>query len=582
MLDAVEEETATATTSLVSSDTNSRSFASVGSNFASPSPTPVSSGSSCFSKVLTTKTTSRVSRTVTGRSPTGSGGMSVSTGRTANQYSRLGASPYGSLCGVRHWLRQFLTSPSTLLGSAPLHLTSPCTARVSKLSPLISPVPHPSPRPVRGRSGRGGGGAGAIASSPLASPKPSPKQLRSKSQSKSRRYSWTAVDAENREPVASGSAAPSSRPLNKYGIVSSPKVKTHKTKTTSLKKNLTARTLMFTDDEEASSSAKIGKKVSKVRSKHGLTSNVSLTPNLNVQLSISDVPDSPKLIKKVEKVRRERSKPVGNISFKKLKTGSSQSRRTSMDTKDSGVVGGVGSSEGTSLSPRSPLSCVFSGGDQPSMPVSPPSSTVVLPNPRKLQAAVVATSSKASSGAMPASRKVLPLSAKRRPLKVSRSLSQSLVSKSLDILPSSKSGPEAGFMSSSSSCASMVVPLAVPQSPVIAALNKPDLLGCCTQSSPNLAVAKTMALSPTTTATGVIGKKILRKKLKSGNSGSASDLATLHGGRCTAGGSGFAPDSQTWLATKTSSFGTTVVGTATLKEPLVKKKKRKAPDRKSL
>ncbi|KAF2356202.1 Peptidase M14 carboxypeptidase A [Trinorchestia longiramus] len=379
----------------------------------------------------------------------------------ANPLSRLPASPYGSLDGVKLWLRNFLTSPSSSLHSSSTSsvLQSPLSSRKSpaRVTAATSQTPLVRNRPCKGRISKGGS-----LNSPSSSPKSSPKVLRSKSQSRIRRLSWTSVDAENREPVAGCS---SGRSTSKYGLGSCPKVKTHKLKATSPKKSV-PKALMFTDIEEACSSAKSGKKLSKVRAKHSLTSSVSLTPNLDVHLSISDAPGSPKMVKKVEKVRRERSKIVGG-SFKKLKTGCGQSLRSpeiKEETEAACQHEEIGSPSGSPcVSPRSPLSCVYQG----SVSEAPRAVPTVKP---------------------------LKLPGKRRS-KVAISLSQSIAAKSLDVLPSSASIAGCSETDCSSSATSKTS------------------LGFCTQSSPDLKS----------------GVKVARKKLrlKSGSSGSESDISAL-------------------------------------------------------
>lgn len=447
------------------------------------------------------------------------GGRAVLGGGRAsiNPLSRLPLSQFGSLAGVKLWLRHFLTSPSSSVHTAYMSAHSSRAAQGpsgmspgAKLSPLISSSPLTSPRVTR--VSRRGGGQMRGTSSPVSSPKPSPKQLRSKSQAKARRYSWTAVDAENREPSVpgTGSSTTSSvsvaRSFSKFSLISSPKVKTHKIKSPSPKKSSVARSLMFTDVGEASCSAEAAKQISKVRSIQGLTSNVSITPNLSVKLSISDAPDSHCVVKKVEKVRRERSKGSGS-SFKKLKTGCSQSRRLSQDKDEPGVL------TSASASPRSPLSCVFQGS--------------------------ITDESSASSKA-----KIIKLPIKRR-AKVSRTLSKCIVSKSLDILPSSDLA-SGSVMAGSSSC------LTSAQSCLDASTTK---------------------------------FKVVRKKLKCGNSGSESDLSLLQASLPS--GSFHWPIEQPITVvgglTPTHVAKTTSSASIGKKEGVItKKKKRKIPGRKYL
>ncbi|KAA0196631.1 hypothetical protein HAZT_HAZT002456, partial [Hyalella azteca] len=393
-----------------------------------------------------------------------------------NPLSRLPASQYGSLDGVKMWLRNFLTSPSSSMHTTAVAsvVQSPLSSRKALCRVAKSPgrstniTPQssaPRSRPLKGRAAsKVGDGL-----SPSSSPKLSPKVLRSKSQNRMRHLSWTAVDAENREPVAGCSSV---RSAPKYGLVSSPKIKTHKLKAVSPKK-VVSKALMFTDIDEACSSSKSGKKQLPVRAKHSLTSSVCLTPNLDVHLSITDVPGSPKLIKKVEKIRRERSRVVGG-SFKKLKTGCGQSLLSSPENKE--VEELCHHEEVNSpnvspcLSPRSPLSCVFQGstGDD----------------------------SRAGTTA-----KTLKLPSKIR-TKVTRSLSQGIAAKSLDVLPSAISVASCSKAGSSNNTGGT-------------GGQTKGSLGFCTQSSPDLNS----------------GIKLVRKKLRlksGGNSGSENDVSAYH------------------------------------------------------
>lgn len=261
----------------------------------------------------------------------------------SNKYSRITASQYKSLGGVKSWLHQFLTSPSSNLGN-----TSHYSPLNTKMSPKLSPL----------NSATRASKLKATKNPDL--PKQSPKQLRSRSLSRGRKYSRTSsVDAENREPVAGSS---------KKGLGGAPKSKTYKGKSLSPKKS-TARALNFTDIVEGNSPAKKTEKkkaASKIKVKQGLTQNVCLTPNLNVKLSVSEVPEIPTIIKKVEKVRRQRTKPLSGTT-KKLKTGEqvkrSASEKDSPEPSPSKIE--IHSSElpttSHTTSPRSPLSCVFQG-----------------------------------------------------------------------------------------------------------------------------------------------------------------------------------------------------------------------------
>ena len=256
--------------------------------------------------------------------------------KSINCFSRLPACQYNSLSGVKLWLRQFLTSS----GLTVPHFSPQGHRATSKLSPFST---SPSTRASRFKLSKGGNSL----ISPSGLDKMSPKQLRSRSLSRGRKLSFSSVDAENREPIAGSS---------KHGLGGAPKSKSYKGKSLSPKKS----SLTFTDIVEGKIPNK-GEKKLKVRAKHGLTQSVSLTPNFNVNLSVSDTPESPKMVKKVEKVRRS-SKGIGG-SVKKLKKDHLKRSSSDKDVPEILDLKGPDPASGSSFmsSPRSPLSCVFQG-----------------------------------------------------------------------------------------------------------------------------------------------------------------------------------------------------------------------------
>lgn len=438
---------------------------------------------------------------------------STTPARRTNPLSRLANSQFGNLTGVKLWLRTFLTSTSSALhntASSSVLQTPMLSSRKSPARVSPSTTPSSRPRPLKGRSPKLG---------PPSSPSSSPKVPRSKSQSRTRRLSWTASDAENREPVAGSSTG---RPA-KYGLGNSPKAKTHKLKNVSPKKSISSKALTFTDIEEACSSTKGSKKLSKVCAKHTLTSSVSLTPSLDVHLSIDDTPSTPTLVKKVEKVRRERSKVVGN--FKKLKTGCSQPRRLSSEKKDGEEEvcksGELNSPSGSPcVSPRSPLSCVYQDIDSPL--------------------------------ALPAG-KPIKLPGKRR-AKVARSLSHNISAKSLDVLPSAISDPGSSG---------------------IQATPKSDL-SFCTQSSPDLKTGIKIARKKLRLKSGGSETDLSALQTSGGGSGSLPWLSPPGGMSSLPTTSLVSDDSKVLLPPKNSDLA------APTKQEPAKKKKRKVPIRKSL
>ncbi|CAL4241621.1 unnamed protein product, partial [Meganyctiphanes norvegica] len=156
----------------------------------------------------------------------------------------------------------------------------------------------------------------------------------SRSTPRTRRHSWSlTVDAENQEPRDNPGGTTRVRTGGKKsqgGGNGSTKKKSLK-KAASPKKVGVARSLTFTELGESSHISGDGAGDAKISSskisssKHSLTASVSLTPNLNVKLSISDSPESPTLVKKVEKLRRQRSKGLGSSGTKKLKMSPSSS-----------------------------------------------------------------------------------------------------------------------------------------------------------------------------------------------------------------------------------------------------------------
>lgn len=294
-------------------------------------------------------------------------------------WSRLPQSQYGNLAGVRTWLHHFLSSSAL---SPRTHITGSHTPRtpasrssnkltVERLSGARSSVSGPRLGPNR--------------QGPPSTPA-SPRLPRSHSQ-RVRRHSWClTVDAENQEPQENSEGATRSRPASaKKSIASSglsprSKPKSPKLKTQSPKKPGVSRSLTFTELGESShlsSEAKLAS--SKITSnKHSLTANVSLTPNLNVKLSISDTPESPTLVKKVEKIRRQRSKGLtsGTKKLKICPSSSSNTEESSLKNKDSSYY----SLPGLEVSERkcSPLSPsqegFYAAGQSPLSPRSPLSS----------------------------------------------------------------------------------------------------------------------------------------------------------------------------------------------------------------
>ena len=312
-----------------------------------------------------------------------------------NTGSRLPQSQYGSLVGLRAWLHHFLTSSSL----SPRTTTSVGVNVNSSRTPTAKTTPRgPTTRQQQGKisierlgtavksSGNNGPRLGVPKQGSPSTPT-SPRPGRNRS-GKVRRHSWCmTVDAENQEPHQMAERSSHMRPnsakksASTGGITSRPRTKNSKKQGTSKKSNV-ARSLTFTELGESSHLTSTDLKLSGSKmatSKHGLTANVSLTPNLNVKLSISETAESPTLVKKVEKIRRQRSKGV-NGGSKKLKTSpscSSTSEDSSLKSKDSFF--GLPNIEGAEymcsplspsqqdtfypnnqspLSPRSPLSSV--------------------------------------------------------------------------------------------------------------------------------------------------------------------------------------------------------------------------------
>ncbi|KAG7163114.1 Cytosolic carboxypeptidase-like protein 5-like, partial [Homarus americanus] len=289
-------------------------------------------------------------------------------------------SQYGNLGGVRTWLHHFLSSSAL---SPRTHITGTHTQR----TPASRPSNKLTVERLGGaRSGATGPRLGPNRQGPPSTPA-SPRLPRSRSQ-RVRRHSWClTVDAENQEPQENPEGTTRSRPVSaKKPIASSGlsprcKPKSPKIKTSSPKKPGVSRSLTFTELGESShigGEAKIASS-KMTSSKHSLTASVSLTPNLNVKLSISDTPESPTLVKKVEKIRRQRSKGLtsGTKKLKICASSSSNTEEASLKNKDPSYYSLPGlevnerkcsplspSQEGfyaagqSPLSPRSPLSSV--------------------------------------------------------------------------------------------------------------------------------------------------------------------------------------------------------------------------------
>ena len=195
-----------------------------------------------------------------------------------------------------------------------------------------------------GRSPNNGGSRLGVPKRGSPSTPTSPRSSRSRGQ-RVRRHSWClTVDAENQEPrqLPEGSRHPrpaSTKKSMSTGGMTSRTKKSSKLKQSSPKKSNVARSLTFTELGESShlGGGDLKLPVSKMSSnKHSLTASVSLTPNLNVKLSISETPESSPLVKKVEKMRRQRSKGVAP-GPKKLKISpscSSTPEDSSLKSKD--------------------------------------------------------------------------------------------------------------------------------------------------------------------------------------------------------------------------------------------------------
>ncbi|KAK4306380.1 hypothetical protein Pmani_021791 [Petrolisthes manimaculis] len=257
-----------------------------------------------------------------------------------NEWSRVPHSQYGSVAGVRAWLHHFLASSAL----------SPRT----QISGVQTPRTMPSRSSNKLMVERLGGARGGVSGPRLGpgrqgppSTPASPRLPRSRGQ-RVRRHSWClTVDAENQEPppeVTSGPSRPrptsAKKSITSGGLSPRCKPKSQKMKSPPPKKPGVSRSLTFTELGESSNisagEAKIAS--SKMTSnKHSLTASVSLTPNLNVKLSISDTPDSPTLVKKVEKIRRQRSKGLAS-GTKKLKicpSSSSSTEEATLKSKES-------------------------------------------------------------------------------------------------------------------------------------------------------------------------------------------------------------------------------------------------------
>ncbi|KAK7070690.1 Cytosolic carboxypeptidase-like protein 5 [Halocaridina rubra] len=311
----------------------------------------------------------------------------------ACNWSRIPQSQYGSLAGVRTWLHHFLTSSAL---SPRTQTTGPHTPRTpaSRTSNKLT-VERLSSRNV-------GSGPRLAASRPGPPSTPaSPRLPRTRGQ-RVRRHSWClTVDAENQEPQEHAETSTCPRPVSAKKPLGSgshsprykqkvPKIKT------SPKKPGVSRSLTFT---ELGESSHIGSGESKLAGskmntcKHSLTANVSFSPNLNIKLSISDTPESPTLVKKVEKIRRQRSKGLTS-GTKKLKVSPTSSSSTeeaalkgkesfyslpSLDANERKCSPLSASQEGyypagqSPLSPRSPLSSVC----EPQASHSPPGLSII-------------------------------------------------------------------------------------------------------------------------------------------------------------------------------------------------------------
>ncbi|XP_064104893.1 cytosolic carboxypeptidase-like protein 5 [Macrobrachium nipponense] len=301
-------------------------------------------------------------------------------------WSRIPQSQYGNLAGVRAWLHHFLTSSAL---SPRTQTTTPHTPRTPARTTNKLTVERLSSRNL-------GNGSRLVSGRPGPPSTPaSPRLPRSRGQ-RVRRHSWClTVDAENQEPQESSACprpASAKKPMGSGSHSPRYKQKSPKIKSPPKKPGV-SRSLTFTELGESShlGSGETKLASSKINTcKHSLTANVSLTPNLSVKLSISDTPESPTLVKKVEKIRRQRSKGL-NGGTKKLKispSSSSSTEETSLKGKDTsyyslpsleaterkcsplsasqeGFFGAAGQSP---LSPRSPLSSVC----EPQASHSPP------------------------------------------------------------------------------------------------------------------------------------------------------------------------------------------------------------------
>lgn len=259
---------------------------------------------------------------------------------SCDQWSRLPHSQYHNIAGVRSWLHHFLASSSL---SPRTHNTGPHGAR----TPNTRPSGGKLQSSVERLSKSCGNSTRLSAKQGSPNTPGSPRLPRSsRSTLRTRRHSWCpTVDAENQEPRDSPGGTARVRTGGKKssgGGNSSTKKKSLKKASGSPKKIRVARSLTFTELGESSlisghggtgegkiSSSKISS------SKHSLTASVSLTPNLNVKLSISDTPESPTLVKKVEKLRRQRSKGLGSSGNKKIKMSPSSS---SHNAEDSAII----------------------------------------------------------------------------------------------------------------------------------------------------------------------------------------------------------------------------------------------------
>ncbi|XP_076046739.1 cytosolic carboxypeptidase-like protein 5 [Oratosquilla oratoria] len=258
--------------------------------------------------------------------------------------SRIPQSQYSSTAGVRAWLHQFLASsalsPRGQAGSG-THVNRtpssriPSTRTPNKPSGIVERIT--GPRGSTSKIGRQG------PPSTPASPRLGGGRTVGRPQ-RVRRHSWCMPpDSENREEDSKENTQGPARsrphsakkPFGSAKLHSHSKPKVPKPKTTCTTKQGVARSLTFTELGESSHIGCTDPKIPVAKmtsSKHSLSASVSLTPSLSVKLSIAEAPESTPIVKKVEKIRRQRNKGLSG-STKKLKTSPS----CSSGTEDSGL-----------------------------------------------------------------------------------------------------------------------------------------------------------------------------------------------------------------------------------------------------